>query len=248
MASALIVVPCYNEAKRLDTGKFEDFIPQGHSVRFLFVNDGSTDQTAQVLETLRRSHPDRFDVYGLPRNVGKAEAVRLGLLRAFASCPDYAGFWDADLAAPLDAIPSFCDLLDQKPGIEMVFGSRVQLLGRSIERRAVRHYLGRIFATVVSFLLGIRVYDTQCGAKLFRRLPRQVALFQAPFITNWIFDVEIVARLIQARRGTDLPRAEAVIYESPLLEWRDVKGSKVRSGDFVKALFETLRVYWRYLR
>lgn len=248
MSSAIIVIPCYNESKRLDAGQFEDFVKQAHNVRFLFVNDGSTDHTSQVLETLRRSHPDRFDVYHLPRNVGKAEAVRLGLLRAFASCPDYAGFWDADLATPLDIIPSFCDLLDRKPDIEMVFGSRVQLLGRSIDRNLMRHYLGRTFATMVALVLNLKVYDTQCGAKLFRRSDGVIALFQETFITRWLMDVEIIARLIQARRGTDLPRAEAVIYEAPLSEWRDVRGSKLKTSDFLKAMFEMVSIRRRYLK
>jgi glycosyltransferase involved in cell wall biosynthesis len=248
MSSAIIVVPCYNEAKRLDVGKFEAFLKQGHNVRFLFVNDGSTDHTSQVLETLCRSHPDRFDVYHLPRNMGKAEAVRLGLLKAFESCPDYAGFWDADLATPLDTIPSFCDLLDRKPGIEIVFGSRVQLLGRSIERKMMRHYVGRAFATMVALILNLKVYDTQCGAKLFKRSDGVIALFQEIFVTRWLMDVEIIARLIQIRRGTDLPPAEAVIYEVPLSEWRDVRGSKLKYSDFLKAMFEMVSIRRRYVK
>jgi dolichyl-phosphate beta-glucosyltransferase len=130
----------------------------------------------------------------------------------------------------------------------MVFGARVRLLGRSIERRALRHYLGRMFATAASMMLGMSIYDTQCGAKLFRASPAILSLFQEPFLTRWLFDVEILARLLQARRGTRLPRAEDVIYEFPLHEWHDVAGSKVKARDFFKAFFGLAAIYWHYLR
>ena len=247
MRRTIIVVPCHNEEKRLDAAKLMAFWDKWRLVRFLFVNDGSTDNTGVVLEALRASTPEAFEVCNLPQNVGKAETVRQGMLRALASRPDYVGFWDADLAAPLEAIPEFCRLLDERPQIEMVFGSRVRLLGRRIERHAVRHCFGSAFATLVSLLLGLKVYDTQCGAKLFRASEGIRDLFAEPFLTRWIFDVEIIARLIRSRKGTSLPQAEEVIYEMPLEEWRDVRGSKVTAADGLRALFELLRIWRRYL-
>ncbi len=245
MAETIIVVPCYNEARRLPVETFQTFANRVRTIKFLFVNDGSTDTTLQVLKTLQESDPETFDIHTLAKNAGKAEAVRQGLLKSLASGPDYVGFWDADLATPLDAISEFCDLLDSRPNIEMVFGARVQLLGRAIRRNMLRHYLGRLFATVASFLLGVSVYDTQCGAKLFRVTPRLNALFREPFITRWIFDVEIIARLIQADAAHS--PAQDVIYETPLSEWRDVKGSKITPGDFFRAAFEMIAIYRRYL-
>jgi dolichyl-phosphate beta-glucosyltransferase len=248
MSSAVIVIPCYNEASRLQVPAFRDFTCDRHALRFLFVNDGSTDGTRQVLQDLQEKDPLRFTVQDLPRNAGKAEAVRVGVMGAFEASPDYIGYWDADLATPLGAIPAFCDLLDGRPDLLMVFGARVRLLGRSVERRAVRHYLGRVFATAASVVLGISIYDTQCGAKLFRASPESHALFQEPFVTRWLFDVELLARLIQARRGTMLRPVEEVVYEFALQEWRDVAGSKVRPSDFVKAFMGLARIYWKYLR
>jgi hypothetical protein len=139
-------------------------------------------------------------------------------------------------------------MAESRPELEMIIGSRVKLLGRKIERRRSRHYLGRVFATAVSASLGLDVYDTQCGAKLFRASPSIKALFQQPFHSRWIFDVEILARLIQARRGRELPQAEDVIYEFPLREWRDIAGSKLEYSDFVRAAWELLRIRNYYFR
>ena len=201
-----------------------------------------------MLEGLHEDDPQRFILRHLPRNVGKGEAVRQGLLQAFDTASDYVGYWDADLATPLDIIPAFCELLDTRPDLEMVFGARVRLLGRTVERQALRHYLGRVFATAASLVLGLGIYDTQCGAKLLRTSPLVQSLFQQPFTTRWLFDVEILARLMQSRRGTDLRQAQDIIYEFPLEEWHDVAESKVKGRDFAKSFIGLTLIYWQYLR
>ncbi|MGH7833632.1 MAG: glycosyltransferase [Candidatus Binatia bacterium] len=242
--STIIVIPCYNEAQRLPVRKFT----QSYGHRFFFINDGSTDGTQQILQSLRDFDPDRFNVCNLPKNTGKGEAVRKGILLALEDQPEFVGYWDADLATPLDAISRFSELLRNKPEIEIVFGARVQLLGRSIKRSNLRHYLGRMFATAASLVLGLSIYDTQCGAKLFRVLPGTRDLFIEPFLTKWLFDVEIIARLIRSRSQTTQPQPADIIYELPLSEWRDVKGSKVRPKDFVTAFIDLAIIYWKYLR
>lgn len=248
MSRAVIVVPCFDEARRLDAGAFLRFAPSGHDVRFLFVDDGSTDGTREKLAQLALADPSRFQVLALEKNRGKAEAVRRGMLQAFASGADCAGYWDADLATPLEEIVRFMELLDRRPGVDIVFGSRVALLGRSIERRAIRHYAGRVFATAVSLALGLSVYDTQCGAKLFRNTPAVAALFAEPFGSRWIFDVEIVARLVKARRGSSSPALRDAIYELPLDRWRDVAGSRLGVLDYPRAALQLAGIWWRYLR
>ncbi len=247
MPETVLVVPCFNEAQRFQVEQFEAFVRLHPDLRFLFVNDGSTDHTLALLRGLEERDAAHFAVLDQQPNQGKAEAVRRGMLVAFETGARYVGFWDADLATPLEAVPEFVDLLESRPQLEMVFGSRVKLLGRSIERSALRHYLGRVFATAASLTLGLAIYDTQCGAKLFRVSPEIVALFQEPFITRWIFDIEIIARLIRARRGTRQPQPEDVIYELPLRAWRDIAGSKVGASDFPRAIFETLRIQRKYL-
>ena len=236
-----MVVPCYNEARRLPVDAFREFAAAEPRVRFLFVDDGSTDETSHVLSRLAAAAPDRVHAIVQRTNRGKAEAVRIGMLSAFASGGRYAGYWDADLATPLSEIPRFINVLDAHAERDICFGARVQLLGRAIHRRQHRHYIGRLFATAASLALRLPVYDTQCGAKLFRVSAAMHALFVEHFLGRWTFDVEIVARLAQqcARDGR---RPCDVIYELPLDEWRDIDGSKVHPLDLVTALIELGRI------
>ena len=234
-----VVVPCYNEEHRLPVDAFRNFAVDGSQVDFLFVNDGSTDGTLQRLDKLRAEDPSRFAVLNLERNSGKAEAVRRGTLAAIDRSPAVVGFWDADLATPLTEIPAFLDVFEHRPEIEMVFGARVRLLGRKISRHASRHYVGRVGATLIAQTLGLAVYDTQCGAKLFRVNDTLRDIFSTPFLSRWIFDVEIIARLV-SRRGRDA--AAQAIYELPIREWHDVHGSKVKPRDFLRALMDLWKI------
>ncbi len=245
MSSTIIVIPCYNEADRLDVEAFRRYVSSARGVRFLFVDDGSTDGTPAVLRSLEASDPESFGVLVLPHNAGKAEAVRQGFLKAFELAPDYAGFWDADLATPLSDIDEFRRLLDARPDLLAIFGSRVNLLGRSVKRNLARHYVGRVFATAAAFVLRLPIYDTQCGAKLFRVCPQTMAVFREPFLSRWIFDVEIVARLDGARGDGGRPVRET-LYEHPLMLWRDVKGSKLRLRHFVTVAIDLSRIVVKY--
>ena len=242
----VLVVPCYDEERRLDRAAFVDFeAPAGYSVEFLFVNDGSTDDTLTVLRSLAEARPDVIHVLDQQPNKGKAESVRFGLLRAFERQPDLVGFWDADLATPLCLIPGYLEILQARPSIEMVFGSRVKLLGRTIERRTWRHYLGRGFATCVSMMLDLPIYDSQCGAKIFRATPMLAGILEDPFASPWLFDVEILARAQQALAGTGR-QLEDLVYELPLQTWRDVPGSKLTGASYIRAASSLARIYWVY--
>ena len=244
MSRTVVVVPCYNEAERLDAGRFRRFAAGRDDVRFILVNDGSTDRTLSLLERLHDDNPEQFHICDLPENRGKAEAVRRGILAAFRLKPDCVGFWDADLATPLEAIAPFTRLLDRRAEIEMVIGTRIPLLGRAIRRAPRRRWLGCVFSAVASRVLGIGIYDTQCGAKMFRASAEMQALFETPFSTRWIFDVEVLARLIRNRRLAGEGPASDVIYEMPLEAWQEKAGSKLRGRDFAKAAIE-LAVIWR---
>ncbi len=242
-----LVVPCYDEAERLDAAAFREFARGRPWLRFVFVDDGSRDGTRGVLAGLARDAPGVCEIVVLERNRGKAEAVRAGVLHALSGGGELVGFWDADLATPLTELDRFRACFAAQPALEVVLGSRVRLLGHRVERSELRHYFGRVAATCVSRILRLSVYDTQCGAKLFRASPALREAFREPFLTRWEFDVEILARWLeqQRARGEDPgPR----MRELPLLEWRDVAGSRLRPRDFVRAPLELLRIWHAYPR
>jgi glycosyltransferase involved in cell wall biosynthesis len=248
MSRVVIVVPCYNEARRLEVDRYERFLDSNHDVDFLFVNDGSRDGTLTLLQGFAVRRPGRASCLDLETNCGKAEAVRRGMLAALERRPRYVGFWDADLATPLEDIPGFCRVLDARTDVRLVIGSRLPLVGHRIERRRARSLAGHLFALAASTALGVRFRDTQCGAKLLRATPCLAHLFADRFVSRWIFDVEILARLTRYRRdGVSRPLGQ-LVYEYPLDEWRDVKGSKVLAGDFSKAAMDLAHIYWSYLR
>src|SRR4051812_8571535 len=191
---ATVVVPCYNEGLRLDEQAFAR-MAANDQIRVLFVNDGSTDNTSERLALLKARAPTHVEVITLRRNSGKAEAVRQGLLAALAGGAEILGYYDADLATPPEELIRLIGII-RTSDVEALFASRVLLLGRAIERSSRRHYLGRVFATAASLALRIAVYDTQCGAKLFRRTSQLRAALTEPFISRWGFDVELLGRLL----------------------------------------------------
>ena len=242
---ALVVVPCFNEAERLNEPGFLWLTTHG-MVRLLCVNDGSTDETGTALAQLAHKS-EAIAVMNLSANVGKAEAVRGGLLRALSEDPPIVGYYDADLATPPDQLLRLISALEDDPGLVAVLGSRVLRLGSDIERSALRHYAGRLYATLASAALGLRVYDTQCGAKVFRNTPALVEALRTPFPSRWAFDVWLIHRLVTGS-GAAPPVGEDAFLEIPLERWRDIRGSKLSLWDGIMAFLEITRLRSKRLR
>jgi len=239
-----LVVPCYDEANRLDSDAFLQFAATHPAVRLVMVDDGSRDGTWDVLERMRAAAPGAVMTLRNSPNRGKAEAVRAGIVAALKDQPDVVGFFDADLSTPLRAVDDFLAVLRTRPDVEFILGSRVLLMGRDVKRRATRHYLGRVFATAVSHALDLPVYDTQCGAKMLRVNAATAGLFATPFRSRWIFDVELIARFLRLPVDSGaVPRRDR-IYELVLPAWHDKPGSKLRWYDFARAIVE-LGYIWR---
>jgi dolichyl-phosphate beta-glucosyltransferase len=248
MDTTVVVVPCFNESQRLPTERFAEFARRNADIHFLLVNDGSADDTLNVLERLQREVPQQSSVLNLAVNMGKAEAVRQGLQSAIQSPsprqPAFVAYWDADLATPLEAVLEFREVLRRRPLLRLVMGCRLPLLGHAVRRNWWRARLGQVFAWVATCLLRTPVHDTQCGAKMFRVTPELSALLEAPFSSRWIFDLELLMRLREheASRGG----LNELVFEYPLESWREVEGSKVRAHDFARAAGDLVTLFRQY--
>ena len=237
----VLVIPCYNEAKRLNFKAFEELLRK-EGVELLFVDDGSTDFTSADLAQFCSQHSDRASLLTQPTNQGKATAVRKGLLKAVDKA-DIVGFADADLATPPEELFRLADLLNAAPKtVNVVIGSRIKRLGSIIDRSLMRHLCGRVFATFASLTLGVGVYDTQCGAKFFRNTASFRRALEKPFITRWIFDVELLGRLIKEYDTTGTKGVDSIL-EVPLDIWIDVSGSKINFWTGVFSVLSLAKVY-----
>lgn len=243
---ATLVVPCYNEADRLQPARFAELLATHDALDLLLVNDGSRDATLERLEALAAEHGERVRVLDLQPNGGKGEAVRRGMLEALAGGARWVGYADADFATPPDELGRLLQTAFDAPSAVAVLGSRVAIMGADIERTVQRHYLGRVFATIASLALGQRIYDTQCGAKIFQRSEAIEAAIAAPFTSRWAFDVELLGRLIRASRSAHDGLHE--IIEVPLRVWRDVGGSKLSGQAMLKAGVDLGAIAWKLRR
>lgn len=240
MPEAIIVIPCYNEEGRINPSAYARLLKEP-LLRFLFVDDGSTDNTGVLLGELARKYSGKVDVLTLTVNSGKAEAVRQGLLRAAAQGVGIIGYIDADLATPVDDVLNLLYQIRNR-ACQVVMGSRVALSGRHIERVWMRHYLGRVFSTASSLILRATIYDTQCGAKFFKNTKVFHAAIAVPFHYTWAFDVEFLGRLLIGTVSTDPIPADQII-EIPIERWRDTSGSKLSWSGMIRAGFDLVLIH-----
>ena len=237
-----IIIPCYNEADRLDVNKFIEYLSLNTHVHFYFIDDGSTDSTNIIINGLITKFNSHVTLLKNESNKGKAESVRLGVIESVAMNHDFIGYLDADLATPIEEIDHLLNIIKSDTKKEVVFASRIQLAGNEINRNYFRHFIGRLFATCVSLFLKIKIYDTQCGAKIFSKKVCE-KIFVEKFISPWLFDVELFARLINVY-GID--KTIDISFEQPVRKWVDIEKSKIKPIYFLKAPFEFIRIVRHY--
>ena len=220
--SCLLVIPAFRESERLPpflAALLEHLDHRALAAEVLVVDDGSGPdeqrRLAEIATRLRPRHPRLLEPLCLAQNRGKGGAVRAGWARATAA-HDWVGFVDADGAVPATEVGRLLALAFASAGPTAIFGSRIRMLGRHIERDILRHLSGRVFASLVGRTISPEIYDSQCGLKLLpAAVYRRIAAGLAE--DGFCFDVEILAALLTAG---------APIIEVPI-DWADQPGSKV---------------------
>jgi hypothetical protein len=211
-----LVIPAYNEGARLEggVGRLRDAVAAGgidpETTEFVFVDDGSTDDTASCAESLFSRFP-HWQLVGLAENRGKGAAVRAGVTAATAPIIAFA---DADMSIDPSQTPKFSQALAAS---DVAIGSR-SAVGASVDRPSMRRSaMNRAFNQLVNILTQVSLSDTQCGFKAFRA-PAAKLLFHCSITERFAFDVEILS----------LARRLGLTIDQVPVRWTRVKGSRIR--------------------
>ena len=236
-----IVIPCYNEANRLPVMSYKSFLNKARDVSIFFINDGSTDETGHLIHEMVMEFNEQVHLISLKKNKGKGNAVFEGFNFVLKN-HDFKkiAFLDADLATSLEECYQLTNYVEGK--ISLAFGSRILKLDNNIKRKWYRFFFGRLVATAISKSLKLSLYDSQCGCKVFDpSLGNKI--FVEPFISKWLFDVEIFFRAINIYGRENIKEH---IKEVPLKEWVDTPDSRVSPWYFFRLWLDLYRISKKY--
>lgn len=229
-----IIIPAYNEEHRIGA-TLEDIDQKLKNKNFVYeilvVNDGSKDQTAQVVNDLS-SRISNLKLIDNKENNGKGYVVRQGMLEAKGK---YRLFMDADNSTTIDQFDNFLPWFEK--GYDIVIGS-IEIKGAKINEQAgfYRRFLGKLSKILIRIILGIKIYDTQRGFKAFAHYTIE-PVFKRQTIKKWGFDFEIL--YIANKLGYK-------IKEVPVI-WNNPSESKVRPSAYIATLLDLLKVKLNYL-
>jgi CheY-like chemotaxis protein len=237
-----VVIPCYNEEERLLSEEFKKFVHSNLGYHLCFVNDGSKDNTLEVLQELCKGNEHRISIYNCEKNGGKAEAVRLGMLHLAKDIQyNYIGFLDADLSTNFDDFHELVNTISNSK-YKIVSGSRINRMGADIAKESARKIISQGINFIIRKTLGMDFQDTQCGAKIMNKEIIEKT-FKKKFLTKWLFDVEIFMRMknIYGKQG-----AIDLICEQPLNRWVHMDGSKLSFKDSFKIVGQIGQIAFHY--
>jgi dolichyl-phosphate beta-glucosyltransferase len=231
-----IVIPAYNENSRIRP-TLDEIVryskERNWDVEIVVVDDGSRDDTAQIIREYGQFHP-QIRLVENPGNHGKGYSVRNGMLHARG---DVCLFTDADLSSPVGEAQKLFDAIAS--GSDIAIGSRWLRAELQTERQPLyRQFLGRIFNLVLRVVLGLNFADTQCGFKAFRREAAQ-KIFPLQRIERWGFDPEI---LFLARK------LGFTVKEVPVI-WAHSEGTRLHPfRDGLRMFVEVLHTRWNSIK
>ncbi len=238
-----IIIPCYNEENRLNVTAFKDFIAKENNYHLCFVNDGSKDNTIDVLKQIQKTNSNKVSIVDVKENSGKAAAVRSGAKYLYTQKKmDYIGFMDADLSTDFNDFGNLVHTLDTDKKLGFVFGSRAKEASSEIKKDGVRALISKLINVLIVFIIGLSIADTQCGAKVFKAnlVP---LLFGRKFYTKWLFDVEMFIRM---KRYFGKQKTMQMILEQPLHRWVHMEDSKLGWRDSIEIPFRLLSIWMNY--
>ena len=218
-----IVIPFFNEEKNLVLQDFQNFLSHNHDYFICFVDDGSNDNSKTIINNLMNDHPKQVNIITQNINSGKAEAVRIGVNYCNKNYSFMTiGFLDADLSTSLDEYKRVRNKINGE--IEYCFASRIRRIGSKIDAKTHRVIIGKVLRLIINKILQLNAYDTQCGCKIFTKQLSE-KIFISKFISKWLFDVEIISRIIHIY-GKKI--AINKMLEVPILNWVDKNNSNVK--------------------
>jgi len=227
-----IVIPAYNEGKRLapTLDKVLGYVrQQGWDAEVIVVNDGSRDDTAEIVRSFAEKDP-LLRLVENPGNRGKGYSVRHGMLKAQG---EVIVFSDADLSSPIEEMPKLLRRLEL--GADIAIGSRWLRAELQTKRQSLhRQLFGRVFNALNRMVLGLRFKDTQCGFKAFTRRAAQTIL-PLQRIERWGFDPEVLF----------LARKFGFRVDEVPVRWGHSGGTRINPLlDGAHMFLEMLRIRW----
>lgn len=236
----VIVVPCFNEEKRLNNVYF-NALSKTKNTLWIFVDDGSTDGTSKILEVYSKS--ENVINLKLNNNVGKSNAVAHGMKYAAKSISQigWLGFLDSDGAFVTRDVENVIKKTSQIKEYDALYTSRVKMAGRNIKRNTARHLIARLITTIFGLAWTDIPYDTQSGFKLYKYDDEFNLMLEKPFKTRWFFDIELSIRFVQYKKKN------IKVWEEPVSSWIDISGSKIDYRESARIILESIYIFYLLL-
>lgn len=239
-SKVVFIVPCFNEAERLDLPYFDKLTKIQNTI-WVFVDDGSIDGTTKILKNYSKK---KNTIYvRINHNVGKSNAIAHGMNYASSKISNigWIGFLDSDGAFTTDDVESIIKMTSSLKKYDAIYTSRVKMAGRNIKRNNVRHFIARVITSLFGLVWRNIPYDTQSGCKVYRYSVNFISIFTESFRTKWFFDIELSIRYCKYEKKN------INVWEEPVSSWADIPGSKINYRQSMRIILEFIYIFYSLL-